>query len=168
MSEPEPLESPAHERFADPLQSFGHVARVAYRAFSQVLARRIDAYGITIGQWRFLRELWREDGITQRELSGRLGMREPSTVAAVRSLEEAGLVRRRRCDSDRRRNHVHLTAKAKRLREPLLEHVAAVNALATAGIPERELELARRVFLQMAAQLEDAVDGEPLAADSEV
>jgi len=168
MSNPDSADTRGHERFADPLQSFGHVARVAYRAFSQALAQRIEPYGITIGQWRFLRELWREDGITQRELSSRLGMREPSTVAAVRSLEEAGLVRRSRCDSDRRRNHVHLTDKARRLREPLLEHVAAVNAFASEGIPHAELELARRVFLRMAAQLDSAVDDEARSTDSEV
>ena len=71
------------ERFGDPLQSFGQVARLTFRAFARALEARILEHGVTIGQWRFLRELYREDGITQRELSERLSMREPSTVSAV-------------------------------------------------------------------------------------
>lgn len=155
------------ERFADPLQSFGHLARVTFRTFARNLEQRTLPHGITIGQWRFLRELWREDGITQRELSARLDMREPSTVAAVRSLENAGLVRRVRDNEDKRKIRVYLTAKAKRLRVPLLRHVRDVNAIATAGIPTRDLETARRVFLALMANLNAASGQSPLSEDAE-
>lgn len=155
------------ERFGDPLQSFGHLARVTFRAFARTLEARTLPHGITIGQWRFLRELWREDGITQRELSTRLDMREPSTVAAVRSLENAGLVRRERDEHDRRKIRVHLTAKAKRLRSPLLRHVRDVNAIATAGIPARDLETARRVMLGLMANLNAAGGGAMLTEDAD-
>ncbi len=144
------------ERFGDPLQSFGHLARLTFRAFARALEKRILPHGVTIGQWRFLRELWREDGITQRELSERLSMREPSTVGAVRSLESAGLVRRVRNEGDRRKIHIHLTPRARRLRLPLLRHVRGVNAIATAGIPPEDLEVTRRVLLQLMSNLEEA------------
>jgi DNA-binding MarR family transcriptional regulator len=144
------------ERFSDPLQSFGQVARLTFRAFARSLEQRIMNHGVTIGQWRFLRELWREDGITQRELSERLSMREPSTVAAVRSLEAAGLVRRVRDDCDRRKIRIHLTPQARRLREPLLGHVRDVNLIATEGVPRKDLETTRRVLLQLMANLNAA------------
>jgi DNA-binding MarR family transcriptional regulator len=142
------------ERFGDPLQSFGHLARLTFRVFARSLEERILPHGITIGQWRFLRELWREDGITQRELSERLSMREPSTVAAVRSLENAGLVRRVRDQCDRRKIRIHLTATARRLRGPLLRHVRDVNAEATAGISKKDLDVTHRVLLQLMENLE--------------
>jgi MarR family transcriptional regulator, transcriptional regulator for hemolysin len=168
----EPAAVPPHhdddwERFADPLQSFGHLARVTFRTFARNLEQRTLPHGITIGQWRFLRELWREDGITQRELSSRLDMREPSTVAAVRSLENAGLVRRVRDKEDRRKIRVHLTPKAKRLRVPLLRHVRDVNAIATAGIAQRDLDTARRVLTGLIANLNAASDRTPLSEDAE-
>lgn len=150
------------ERFGDPLQSYGHVARLTFRAFARTLEERILPHDITIGQWRFLRELWREDGITQRELSERLSMREPSTVAAVRSLENAGLVRRVRDSCDRRKIRIHLTSRAKRLRLPLLRHVRDVNVMATEGIPQKDLDTTRRVLLQLIANLEAGAEG-PLA-----
>lgn len=154
------------ERFSDPLESFGQVARLTFRAFARSLGQRITSHGVTIGQWRFLRELWREDGITQRELSERLSMREPSTVAAVRSLESAGLVRRVRDDFDRRKIRVYLTPRARRLREPLLRHVRDVNAIATAGVSRKDLETTRRVLLQLMANL-NAAGANSLLVDEE-
>ena len=154
------------ERFSDPLQSFGQVARLTFRAFARSLEQRIVDHGVTIGQWRFLRELWREDGITQRELSERLSMREPSTVAAVRSLETAGLVRRVRDACDRRKIRIYLTPQARRLREPLLGHVRDVNLIATEGIPKKDLETTRRVLLKLMSNL-NAAGANRLLVDEE-
>lgn len=154
------------ERFSDPLQSFGHVARLTFRAFTRSLGQRIVHHGVTIGQWRFLRELWREDGITQRELSERLSMREPSTVAAVRSMETAGLVRRVRDTCDRRKIRIYLTPRARRLRQPLLGHVRDVNAIAAAGISARDLQTTRRVLLQLTENL-NAAGANRLLVDEE-
>ncbi len=44
-------------------------------------------YGLKRGQWYFLRVLWTEDGLSQRELSARVGTMEPTTVIALRSME---------------------------------------------------------------------------------
>src|SRR6266511_889072 len=68
-----------------PSESSGYLVRDAHRAFQRLLERRIAAYGVTRGQWYFLRVLWNEDGLTQRELSARVGMMEPTTVIALRS-----------------------------------------------------------------------------------
>src|SRR3546814_16116800 len=70
---------------------------------------------VSAGQWRFLRQLWREDGITQRELSERVGMREPTTVVALKGLEKAGFITRKKTAEDRRKTFIHLTPHAKEL-----------------------------------------------------
>ena len=44
----------------------------------------------TRGQWYFLRVLWITDGLSQRELSARVGMMEPTTVIALRSMRTLG------------------------------------------------------------------------------
>src|SRR6188768_3032198 len=94
--------------------SLGYLVRDANRAFQRLLERRIAPHGVTRGQWYFLRVLWTKDGLSQRELSTRVGMMEPTTVIALRSMEKAGLIRRVRSTDDRRVTHVRLTAKAKR------------------------------------------------------
>src|SRR5262245_22846940 len=100
--------------------SIGYLVRDANRAFQRLLERRIAPHGITRGQWYFLRVLWEQDGLSQRELSGRVGMMEPTTVIALRGMEKAGLVRRARSVKDRRVTRVHLTPKARRMRAALL------------------------------------------------
>ena len=96
--------------------SLGYLVRDANRAFQRLLERRISPHGVTRGQWYFLRVLWEEDGLSQRELSARVGMMEPTTVIALRRMEQSGLIHRSRSASDRRITVVRLTPKAKRLR----------------------------------------------------
>src|SRR5256885_10919566 len=94
-----------------PIESAGYLVRDAHRAFQKLLEKRIVAHGITRGQWYFLRVLWIQDGLSQRELSARVGMMEPTTVIALRSMEKAGLIRRARMSEDKRVAEVWLTAK---------------------------------------------------------
>ena len=118
-------------------ESDGYLVRDAHRAFQRLLEKRITPHGVTRGQWYFLRVLWTEDGLSQRELSERVGMMEPTTVIALRSMENAGLIRRVRSKDDRRKTHVWLTPKAKRMRDGLLTLAREINAQADAGIAAR-------------------------------
>src|SRR3569833_751019 len=62
--------------------SLGYLVRDANRAVQRLLEKRITPHGVTRGQWYFLRVLWEEDGLSQRALSARVGMMEPTTVMA--------------------------------------------------------------------------------------
>jgi DNA-binding MarR family transcriptional regulator len=135
-------------------ESDGYLVRDAHRAFQRLLERRIAPNGVTRGQWYFLRVLWTKDGLSQRELSARVGMMEPTTVIALRSMEKAALIRRERSSEDRRVTHVWLTAKAKRMRDQLLQLARDINAQADEGIPPEDVAVFRRVILQMTANLD--------------
>jgi DNA-binding MarR family transcriptional regulator len=152
--------------YEEPTNSIGYLSRITFRAFARALEKRTLTRGVTIGQWRFLRVLWTEDGLTQRELSRRVGLREPTTVTALKSLERSELVTRKQSEEDRRRVHVFLTAKAKRLRRTLMPFVADVNRVATAGVSDAELELLRGIMLRINANL-IAHNGETAAAEDE-
>ena len=89
--------------YLDPMHSIGYLSRINFRAFSAELEKLISKYGVTTGQWRFLRVLWEEDDITQRELSDRVGIKEATTVRALNGLADAGLVVRSRSTSDKRK-----------------------------------------------------------------
>jgi MarR family transcriptional regulator, organic hydroperoxide resistance regulator len=98
--------------------------------------------------------LWSEDGVSQRELSERVGMMEPTTVIALRGMEKAGLIRRVRSVDDKRRAQVWLTAKAKRLRARLLALARGINDEALEGIRRDELAVFRRAIAKMTANLD--------------
>lgn len=151
--------------YADPTNSIGYLTRIAFRAFSRALEVRTAPHGVSSGQWRFLRVLWREEGITQRELSRRVGMREPTTVIALKSLERSGFVERHKSEEDRRKVHVFLTPRARALQPVLLPAVAEVNAVALAGLTADEVAVLRKALLQVGRNLAADV-GEDLPTDS--
>jgi len=134
--------------------SLGYLVRDANRAFQRLLERRISPHGVTRGQWYFLRVLWEEDGLSQRELSVRVGMMEPTTVIALRSMEKSGLIRRVRGADDRRKVRVFLTAKAKRLRGELLALARTITDEAEEGIAPRDLAGFRRIIARMTENLD--------------
>ena len=101
-------------------ESVGYQIRATHRALQRYLQSKIEPHGITLGMWYFLRALWHEDGLTQRELSNRVGTMEPTTLSAILIMEKKGLVRRVRNRDDRRKWHIHLTPKGRALKGKLL------------------------------------------------
>lgn len=134
--------------------SLGYLVRDANRAFQRLLERRIAAHGVTRGQWYFLRVLWEEEGLSQRELSSRVGMMEPTTVVALRGMAKSGLIRRVRGADDRRITRVHLTPKARRLRDRLLQISQGVNDQGSEGIASAEVARFRSVIARMTENLD--------------
>ena len=154
--------------YADSNNSLGFLTRIAFRSFSRALEMRTQPHGVSSGQWRFLRVLWQEDGLTQRELSRRVGMREPTTVIALKSLEKSGFVRREQSTEDRRRVHVYLTPLAKRLEKKLLPAVAEVNRIATDGLTPKEVDQLRRLLIKVGTNLAMDDQDAKLVSDSSV
>ena len=122
-----------------PTESVGHQVRWAHRALQRELEERLRPYGITTGMWHFLRALWEEDGLSQRELSDRVGTTEPTTVSALHAMEKRGLAVRVPNAIDRRKSNIFLTRPAKDLHDLLLREARAVNRTATAGIEAAEI-----------------------------
>jgi DNA-binding MarR family transcriptional regulator len=115
------LEKPAADAVDFPFaESVGYQIRSTHRALQRLLLLKIEPHGITLGMWYFLRALWHEDGLTQRELSNRVGTMEPTTLSAIVIMEKKGLVRRVRDKADRRKWHIHLTAKGRGLKVRLI------------------------------------------------
>jgi DNA-binding MarR family transcriptional regulator len=137
--------SPPQQRTGDealPLErSVGYQVRMTHRALQRYLQIKIKPHGVTLGNWYFLRALWHEDGLTQRELSRRIGTREPTTMTAILAMEASGLVRRVRNSDDRRKQNVFLTAKGRRLKSKLLPLAREVVNTATTGLNAREIGL---------------------------
>ena len=129
------------------------VVREVHRTFSRTLQHRIASHGVSMGQWYFLRALWEEDGLTQRELSQRVGMMEPTTVTALNTLERQDLVRRVRNPHDRRKMNIHLTAKGHALRDALLPCATEIADQATQGIAPADAALAIDVLRRVSANL---------------
>ena len=154
-----PAEPAAEEFVFPPEDSVGYMLRDTYRAFSRELASRIAHEKVTMGMWFFLRALWEEEGLTQRELSRRIGMMEPTTVTALTAMEQRGLVERKHDPKDRRRRIVRLTPKGRRLKDKLLPAAFETNVLALEGVSESEIRRLKKTLTKMKRNL-DALSGD--------
>jgi MarR family transcriptional regulator, organic hydroperoxide resistance regulator len=120
-------------------ESVGYQIRATHRALQRFLQLKIEPHGVTLGMWYFLRALWHEDGLTQRELSRRVGTMEPTTLNAILNMEKKGLVRRVQNRKDRRKWHVHLTAKGRRLKAELIPLARDVVDTAVQSLSRTEI-----------------------------
>jgi DNA-binding MarR family transcriptional regulator len=144
---PVPHASPGRESVASLL-------RDTHRLYAKALSAFIRDADITIMQWLILRALWAENGITQRELSERVGLYDSATVSAIDAMEDAGLVVRSRNRDDRRKINIYLTKAGQALERKLLPYTQRVNAAAEHGLKPAELEQLRSTLRRLAHNLE--------------
>lgn len=144
------------DRFAPAGDSIGFVVREVYRGFARSLHARIASEGVSIGMWYVLRTLWEQDGLTQRELSEKIGINGPTMFAAINSMEKAGVVRRVPNQDDRRKTNIFLTARGHKLKKKLWPMAQDVYAVALRGISRKEIasggEFLRRVWANLEAE----------------
>ena len=113
--------------YFDPEDTIGFLLWDANRAMNREFSDRIARQGVSLGLWPFLRALWEGDGITQRELSEKVRMKGPTTVAALNKLEDRGLVRREGDKKDARKINVFLTPDGRKVYRKVIPEVEAVN-----------------------------------------
>jgi DNA-binding MarR family transcriptional regulator len=138
--------------------SIGGRLRLLSEAWNNAFHAEIDRHGITRGQWRFLRELWHEDGLTQTELAARVGRREPTAGTAVRLLERAGLIKLEREADDRRKTRVHVTRKGRALEAELVPLVRKFDALITRDLTRDEVEQFKSLMERLRATVDEIED----------
>lgn len=168
MATSETADRHSADYYTNPDNSIGYLGRIMFRSFSRLLEQGTLTHGVSAGQWRFLRQLWREDGITQRELSKRVSMREPTTVVAVKGLEKAGLITRTKTADDRRKTFIYLTDHARRLELLLAPYNAQVHELATRGMSDEEVDTLRGLMKRVIANLSEASEQIAEETDSSV
>ncbi len=122
-------------------QSTGHLIRIAHRLFQQALQARLAEHGVKLSHWHCLRYLMDEDGLTQKELSKRVRVKESTIVAVIQEMEHIGLIKRIRTPLDRRKYALSLTAKAKRITRNLLPIAREVNKKGTKNMTAKETKL---------------------------
>ncbi|MDO8264627.1 MAG: MarR family transcriptional regulator [Gallionella sp.] len=142
-----------HWREAVPNDRLAHLIRDTERAFRKALQVRLAEHAVPFGHWSFLRILWEMDGLTQKELSARAGVMEPTTFAAMKAMEAAGYVERKQLPTNRKSVYVYLTPTGRALKEKLVPMAEETNQLSTRGISAEELSVTRKVLLAMIGNL---------------
>ena len=134
-------------------RSIGSQVRRTARLFAQDLQAALAPQDVPVGMWYFLRVLWEQDGLTQREISERVGATAPTAVEQLRNMEKRGLISRRANPDDRRKVHFELTEAGWLLETKLISYAAEVNAAALEGLTEGEIGFLRLALLKIQENL---------------
>ncbi len=131
-----------------------HLTRLCARGFNRSLTRLLAENDISFGQWVFLRILWKQEGLTQRELSARANLTEPTVHTALAKMEAQGIVTRRTEEGNRRKQHVYLTERGRALKSVLEPLAVEANETALRGIAPESREQLRSMLLHILSNLE--------------
>jgi MarR family transcriptional regulator, organic hydroperoxide resistance regulator len=102
-----------HDR--DVLRTLGNTVRTVRARVD----RSLQLVGLRLGQYQVLNHLWKEDGLTPREIAARLDVEMPTVTRTVQRMVRDGLVRREAHQSDARSVRICLTKRGTELEAEL-------------------------------------------------
>ena len=140
-------------REAVPDDRLGLIIKDALRGLNRAMQMRLTEHSVSYGYWAFLRILWQEDGLTQRALSERAGVMEPTTFSALKAMEKLGYITRRQLPDNRKNIYVFLTAEGRALKDKLVPLAIEVNQLAVTGVTPDDIAATRRTLLAIIENL---------------
>ena len=126
------------ERDASLEHSLGAQVRRTERALHRLLQHHLAAHDVPVGMWYFLRVLWEEDGLSQRELAARVHATPAATAEQLSNMEARALLVRRPSNTDRRSKTVHLTEQGRALRDVLMRYPREIEDHAFQGLSVAE------------------------------
>ncbi|EKQ56026.1 MULTISPECIES: MarR family transcriptional regulator [unclassified Clostridium] len=98
-------------------QHIGKYIGEIHRASGIYFSKKFSKFGIGAGQYLFLLNLYKNDGITQEELTEKVKLDKATTARAIKKLEDEGYVKRVKKENDRRAYKLQVTEKAEQIKE---------------------------------------------------
>lgn len=135
-----------HWQEAVPQDRLAHLVKDAWRAFMRILQLRLMEHSVSFGHWTFLRILWEKDGLTQKELSVEAGVVDPTTHAALKTMEKLGYISRRKSPNNKKNIYIYLTKKGRDLQQELIPLAVEINEVAVKGASEDDIATTRRTL----------------------
>jgi MarR family transcriptional regulator, transcriptional regulator for hemolysin len=127
--------------------SIGFIVNRTARAFVKALDSELhDKVGITVGQWKVIVMLVKQNGLTQKEIADKLGLEGPTLIPIIDKMEKEELVVRKVDPSDRRNNRIYRTRKADELWDKMMQCASKVRQVSVKEISEADLNIMRRVL----------------------
>ena len=120
------------------MTSAGYLVNYMARLFAEGLRKRIAPLGIVPGQFPALLALWERDGLTQKELLEQVAIEQATLANTLTRMERDGLIVRREHPADARARTIHLTEKARSIRDAAYKAAIETNADALAEFSDEE------------------------------
>ena len=123
-------------------QSIGKYISIIHRTGSSFLSKEFSKFNIGSGQYMYLIHLYKNDGLSQEELTEILNIDKGTTAKSIKKLETEGFVMRVKDKNDKRINRVYLTPKALEIKDEFLSSINAWENTLTSNLSYAEKEQA--------------------------
>lgn len=123
-------------------QSVGKYISIIHRTGSSFLSKEFSKFNIGSGQYMYLIHLYKNDGLSQEELTEILNIDKGTTAKSIKKLETEGFVMRVKDKNDKRINRVYLTPKALEIKDEFLSSINAWENTLTSNLSYAEKEQA--------------------------
>ena len=123
-------------------QSVGKYISIIHRTGSSFLSKEFSKFNIGSGQYMYLIHLYKNDGLSQEELTEILNIDKGTTAKSIKKHETEGFVMRVKDKNDKRINRVYLTPKALEIKDEFLSSINAWENTLTSNLSYAEKEQA--------------------------
>ena len=144
----------AHVKFE---MRFGRLIRMYYSRIQSQLAE----VGLYRGQPPILMLLYKNDGMSQKEMARALNLSPATMTVTLKRMEKAGLVLREMDEHDQRILRVHLSEKGREMCETGESRIGVVTAELLAGFTLEEQQQLNEYLGRIARNMERVVEKEP-------
>lgn len=144
----------AHVKFE---MRFGRLTRMYYSRIQSQLAE----VGLYRGQPPILMLLYKNDGMSQKEMARALNLSPATMTVTLKRMEKAGLVLREMDEHDQRILRVHLSEKGREMCETGESRIGVVTAELLEGFTLEEQQQLNEYLGRIARNMERVVEKEP-------
>ncbi|BAH05114.1 MarR family winged helix-turn-helix transcriptional regulator [Clostridium kluyveri] len=123
---------------------------ILYRYRKNYMNKKLEAYGGASGSSLLILSIYKNDGISQEQISDLLKVDKGSIARAIKKLEQGNYVRRQEDATDKRANKVYLTPKALALVPEIQSAITDWNKQIMTGIPVESQKIFLNCIEQMA------------------
>ena len=138
--------------------TFGFLINDVTRFLRKQFDRRAVRFELTRAQWRALKRISHNEGMSQTELAEELDMEPIAVGRVIDRLQAAGFVERRADPKDRRAWRLHDTEQARGVIDGMEDIARGLRRDATAGISPDDLTMMLAVLDRMKENLQ-SLDG---------
>ncbi len=132
---------------------FGYRIKLLSQLLGRKFQERLDPFGLTPFHWVVLCCLWEEDGLPTSGIGDKLQQVGGTMTGVLDRMEERGLIRRERDQSDRRVWRIWLTAEGRKLEQILPPLAVELREQALQGIAPDDRERLSKLVDQAIANL---------------
>lgn len=118
---------------------------------------QMEKYGIHPGQVALMKELRKNEGMSQRELADALHIKPPTVAVSLKRMEKNGFLERKSDEKDQRVIRIYLTELGKKVSDEILALLKENEKVLFETFEEGEIYLFKRFLRQMIKNIQNTL-----------